>query len=143
MNAMSPSEWALYCADEALRRIDYFRTPNPKLSERKRATLGRAIRMNQDIVAELAGYTAPIDPFKVDHYRTMLEVATQRVHRYHVDPADLATAYHNLAADWAQIADSLRHRRAPAYRIRSAQNLAEAYAEVATTIADPDYWIEH
>jgi len=101
------------------------------------------IKQYQGAAAYHAGYTAPIDPFKVDHYRTMLEVATQRVHRYHVDPADLATAYHNLAADWAQIADSLRHRRAPAYRIRSAQNLAEAYAEVATTIADPDYWIEH
>lgn len=146
MNAMSPSEWALYCADEALRRIDYFRTPNPKLSERKRATLGRAIRMNQDIVAELAGYTAPADPFANDYadlYRHHLDAATKRVHTDRMDPAELAQMGRDLAAAWAQMADNLRRDRAPLYRIIYFQNTAAAYQEVADTLLDPDYWIEH
>ena len=61
----------------------------------------------------------------------------------HIDPADLAQAYLGLSEWWASLADTMRGLPTHARHIRNANNAVVACAEVADTLLDPDYWIEH
>lgn len=99
------------------------------------------IKQYQGAAAYHAGYTAPAQP--LDLYREALDYATKRAHAEHIDPADLAREYRSLSEWWASLADTMRTVRTDARHIRNANNAVVAYAFVADTLLDPDYWIEH
>jgi hypothetical protein len=82
------------------------------------------IKQYQGAAAYHAGYTAPAQP--LDLYREAL-----------------AREYRSLSEWWASLADTMRTVRTDARHIRNANNAVVAYAFVADTLLDPDYWIEH